>query len=585
MYIFINFGIFSTQNTFKKKNLMFVRYLFLFLFFFLQANAQKEVPKDYFKQPMEIPMVLSGTFGEFRSNHFHAGIDIKTQGREGVEVRASAAGYISRIRVNAYGYGKVIYISHPNGYQTVYAHLKKFAPKIEKFIKDLQYKQESYEIQLFPKPEDFPVEELELIGYSGNTGSSGGPHLHFEVRDEYSRPMNPFLFGLDEAKDTTSPTLRSVFAYTASPNAHVNFKQGRTKLKIVKQSDGNYKVPQIVAAGDIYFGVEAYDRLDYAFNKNGYYEVHSDLNGNDIFRSTFDRFSYDETRFLNRMIDYSYYLEHKRRIQQLKSYRYNKLEINNLDINNGIISIEDSLDFKYTLKVKDFHGNSTTVQIPIKYSREKLIEKDSVVETPYFVKTSNAFAIEKDLVDIYIPKNALYEDMYLDIDIKGDTIRLHDYRVPIHKSITLGFDVSNYKAEDKQQLFIGRQMPWGKIYYMDTKKKENRFTAKTTEFGKFILAKDTEPPTIKPVNFRDKQWLSKFRYLKVEIDDKVTGIDSYRATVNGKFILMEYDYKKKTLTHDFNDGVVTDSENNFKLVVTDKVGNTTIFESKFFRKN
>lgn len=549
-------------------------------------RGQESVPKDYFKLPMKIPMVLSGTFGEFRSNHFHAGIDIKTQGREGIEIKASAEGYISRIKVSTYGYGKVLYITHPNGYQTVYAHLKKFAPKIEKFVKEKQYRNEKYEIQFFPKPEDFPVEQLELIGYSGNTGSSGGPHLHFEIRDQLSRPMNPFLFGLDHAKDTKRPTIRNVYAYTASPNAHINFKQGRTKLKLVKQSNGNFKVPEIKAAGQVFFGVEAYDQLDYAFNKNGYYEVFGNLNGSQLFRSTFNRFSYDETRFLNRMIDFSYYLERKKRIHKLKSYSYNKLDINNIDINNGIISIEDSLDFNYTLKVKDFNGNSTSVQIPIKYSREKSIERDtSVVETPYFVKTENAFALDKDLIDIYIPKNALYQDMYLDIDIKGDTIALHDYRVPVHKSITLGFDVSAYADEDKEQLYIGRLMPWGKIYYLSTKKKANRFTAKTTEFGKFILAKDTEKPTIKPINFRNKQWLSKFRYLKVRIDDKITGIDSYRATVNGKFILMEYDYKKKTLTYDFNDDVLTETENNFKLVVTDKVGNTAIFESKFFRKN
>ncbi len=537
-------------------------------------RGQESIPKDYFKMPMKIPMVLSGTFGEFRTNHFHAGIDIKTQGREGIEVKASASGYISRIRVNTYGYGKVLYITHPNGYQTVYAHLKKFAPEIEKFVKAKQYQNEKYEVQFFPKPEDFPVEQLELIGYSGNSGSSGGPHLHFEIRDELSRPMNPFLFGLDNAKDTTSPTIRNVYAYTASPNAHINFKQGRTKLKLVKQSNGNFKVPEIKAAGKLFFGVEAYDRLDYAFNKNGYYEVFGDLNGSQLFQSTFNRFSYDETRFLNRMIDFSYYLESKKRIHKLKSYGYNRLEINKRDINNGIITIED------------FNGNSTSVQIPIKYSREKSIERDtSVVETPYFVKTENAFALDKDLIDIYIPKNALYKDMYLDIDIKGDTIDLHDYRVPVHKSITLGFDVSAYQDEDKEQLYIGRLMPWGKIYYLNTKKKENRFTAKTTEFGKFILAKDTEKPTIKPLNFRNKQWLTKFRYLKLRIDDETTGIDSFRATVNGKFILMEYDYKKKTLTHDFNDGIVTETENNFKLVVTDKVGNTTIFESKFFRKN
>ena len=558
---------------------------FLFLIAFACVRAQHNVPKDYFKPPLDIPMILSGTFGEFRSNHFHAGIDIKTQGVEGLEVKASAAGYISRIRITHYGYGKVIYITHPNGYQTVYAHLKKFAPKIEKYIKAQQYKTEKYEVQLFPKPEDFPIEALELIGFSGNTGSSGGPHLHFEIRDSQSRPMNPFLFGLDKAKDTRPPTLRNVYAYTASKEAHVNNKQGKVKLNLNALPNGNFKAAEISASGQIFFGVDAYDRLDEAWNKNGYYCATAEVNGSPFFTSTFNRFSYDETRYMNRMIDYSFRLKTKKWIHKLVSYEFSPLEINTLKINNGILNVADSLSFNYNLKILDFKGNATTVQIPIKHAQGVNIKKDSIIKTPYYLKTDNAFALDQDLIDVYIPKHALYEDTYLDIKINGDTLHLHDYRVPVQKSISLGFDVSAYDAEDKNHLFIGKQLPWGKIYYLKTTKKADRFTASTKEFGKFILAKDEEPPTIKPVNFRTNQWISALKYLKLSIDDELTGIDSYRASVNGQFVLMEYDHKKKTLTHDFSDGVVKDTENNFKLVVTDKVGNTAIFETKFFRKN
>ena len=562
-----------------------MRLLLLFGFMYSVAIAQQTVPKDYFKPPLDIPMVLTGTFGEFRSNHFHAGIDIKTQGVEGLEVKASAKGYISRIRVSEYGYGKAVYISHPNGYQTVYAHLKKFAPGIEKFVKAQQYKSEKYDIQFFPKPEDFPIDDMELIGYSGNTGSSGGPHLHFEIRDSQSRPMNPFLFGLDKAADSRPPTIRNVFAYTLTENAHVDNKQGKIKLKLNKLPNGDLKATEITASGDIFFGVEAYDRLDDAWNKNGYYCATVELNGRPFFTSTFDRFSYDESRYMNRMVDYRHRLETKKWIQKLKSYDYNSLEINNLTTNKGIINVSDNLSYNYDLKLLDFKGNTRSVQIPIKHVEGVEIEKDTVVKTPFFVKTDNAFAYDKDLVDVYIPKQALYEDMYLDIQINGDTINLHDYRVPVHKSITIGFDVSAYKDQDKAQMFIGKQVPWGDIYHVSTIKKTNRFTAKVSEFGKYILARDEDPPTIKPLNFRNNQWISNLNELKVKIDDDLTGVDSYRATVNGKFILMEYDPKKNILTHDFSDGVVRDTENNFKLVVTDKVGNTAIFENKFYRKN
>lgn len=547
--------------------------------------SQDELPKNYFQSPLDVPLVISGTFGELRSNHFHAGIDIKTQGVEGLKVRASAGGYISRIKIQRFGYGKALYITHPNGYQTVYAHLKKFAPEIEKYVKANQYRLEKYEIQLFPEKEKLPVKAKEIIAFSGNSGSSQGAHLHFEIRDNQSRPMNPFLFGFDDVVDTRPPQIRSIYAFTASEDAHINFKKGRVKLKPIQTQDGHWRVPEINASGDIFFGIEGYDRLDYAFNKNGYYEVEAKLNGIPFFTTTFNRFSFSESRYINRLIDYGYHQEFKRRIHKLRSYNYRRLSVNHLQTNNGILKIDDTINYKYELRVKDFKGNTTDIHIPVSYKAFQHNIKDSIVKTKYFVKHENAFAIDKGLIDVYIPKHSFYEDQYLNIDIDGESIKLHDYRTPVHKGITIGFDVSGYNDKDKQQLFIARKMPWGDLYYVNTTKKKNRFTAGVKKFGEYILAKDTVPPTIKPLNFRDKQWLSRFRYLKLKIDDEETGIDSYRATINGKFVLMEYDYKTKTLVYDFNDDIIDETENNFKLIVTDQVGNTAIFETKFFRKN
>ncbi|MFO7721109.1 MAG: M23 family metallopeptidase, partial [Gillisia sp.] len=188
---------------------------FLIIFFTLTAfivQAQAPFPADYFTSPLDVDLVLSGTFGELRSNHFHSGLDIKTQQREGLNVLASAEGYVSRINVQHYGYGKALYIQHPNGYTTVYGHLKKFSPAIEAYIKKQQYAKETYEIELFPTASELKVENGELVAFSGNTGGSGGPHLHFEIRDGQQRPMNPKLFGVN-VKDNQAPVINSLYVY------------------------------------------------------------------------------------------------------------------------------------------------------------------------------------------------------------------------------------------------------------------------------------------------------------------------------------------------------------------------------------
>ncbi|MCB0432591.1 MAG: M23 family metallopeptidase, partial [Mangrovimonas sp.] len=192
--------------------------------------AQTNYPQDYFIDPLDINLVLAGTFAELRANHFHSGLDIKTQQREGLKVYACADGFVSRIKISHGGYGKALYITHPNGYTTVYAHLQKFAPKIEAYIKEHQYGQESYEIEVFPGAVELLVKQGDVVAYSGNSGGSEGPHLHFEIRDNEERPINPMLFGID-IKDTTKPIIKEVYAYPISDDAHINQTNEMCKLR------------------------------------------------------------------------------------------------------------------------------------------------------------------------------------------------------------------------------------------------------------------------------------------------------------------------------------------------------------------
>ena len=546
--------------------------------------AQNPYPQDYFRNPLDVTLVLSGTFAELRSNHFHSGLDIKTQQREGLKVYTAAAGYISRIKISHWGYGKALYITHPNGYTTVYAHLQKFAPKIEAYIKKLQYEKESYEIEVFPKITELLVDTDEVIAYSGNTGGSGGPHLHFEIRDNKERPINPMLFGID-VKDSKQPMILGLYAYTIGQDSHVNNINGKTKLRIMPANDGDYKAETIDAYGKIGFGVVTYDQQDLAANKNGVSNIQAFYNGNKNFEIDFKRFSFSETKHLNRLIDYAHFKEEKSRIQKLFVEKNNPLSMYNNVVDDGYIITEDSTASVYKLRVSDYKGNDTWVTIPISGKKSNTIKREPRKSTQHFIYANQSNVLEKDNISVYIPSNTFYDDFFIDFNAKNDTLTLHESTVPAQKNFTISFDISRYQEKDKDKLFIARKIGYKDfVTYSSTKRKGNILSSSTKTLGTYTLSTDVDSPKIRPLNFQDGKWLSKYRYLKMKITDDVSGIKNYRTTINGKWILMEYDYKKNSLIYDFNDNIISETKNNLKIIVTDNVGNSSTFEATFFRK-
>lgn len=553
------------------------------LFFSILASAQQDVPQDYFSNPLEIPLILSGNFGELRSNHFHSGLDIKTQQKEGAVILAPADGYVTRIKVSHYGYGKALYIQHPNGYTTVYAHLQRYANDIQDYVKEKQYEKETFEFEDFPENRLLSVKKGEIIGYTGNSGSSGGPHLHFEIRDAASRPMNPMLFGI-EIPDTKVPLVNSVFVYPISDSAYANNNKNRSKLRLIKQKDGNYTTEKVTALGKIGFGVSTYDQQNGASNKNGAYQIKTSLNGSEKFKVLFDKFSFAETRYLNRFMDYEYFETNKSRVQKLFRQENNPLSVIVNEDDNGYVTIEDGFSSDYTIEITDYKGNTMRITIPIEGKVEENPEPKETKETDHYVYHKQGTAITKGKFDIYIPSESLYENTYLNIEAKGDTLSFHEDIIPIHKNITISVDASNYEAKDLSKLYIGRLNYRGQPYYNNTSRNGTKLTTRVRTFGEYTLAIDETPPTVKAVNFDDGKWISSNKTLEIKIEDDLSGISSYRATVNGKYILTEYNYKTDVLTYDFDDDVVKDTENNLKLIVVDNVGNSTTFEATFFRK-
>ncbi|NNF74622.1 MAG: M23 family metallopeptidase [Flavobacteriaceae bacterium] len=557
--------------------------LFFFSLCSLGLFAQSPYPQDYFRKPLDIPLVLSGTFAELRSNHFHSGLDIKTQQREGLKVITSAPGYVSRIKISHYGYGKALYITHPNGYTSVYAHLQKFSPKIEAYVKANQYNQESFTIELFPAAEALSLEKDEVVAFSGNTGGSGGPHLHFEIRDKAERPMNPMLFGID-VKDTRRPMVLRAFAYPVDDKAHVNHATELNELRLIPMSNGEYRVEDIKAYGKIGFGVVSYDQQDMAPNKNGLSRIESFFNGNKSLIIDFKRFSFDETKHLNRLVDYKFWKTNKSRIQKLFIEPNNPLSLYQFADNNGYVNIADSTASVYKVKITDYKNNETWLTIPITGVMSSDVKTKDIKATDHFIYAEQSNLLEQGNVTVSFPKNTFYDDFFIDFSVANDTLQLHEPLIPAQKNFYISFDISHYKSEEKNKLYVASVSKYGKLYYVNSQRKGDVLTGRTKSLGTFTLAIDSIGPSIKPVNFQDGKWLSKYRYLKVKIEDKESDIKSYRATINGKWILMEYDYKKDTLIYDFNDDVVQDTKNNLKIIVTDNVGNSSTFEAIFYRK-
>jgi murein DD-endopeptidase MepM/ murein hydrolase activator NlpD len=556
----------------------------LTLFYGVSSFSQHKYPQNYFQNPLDIPLILAGTFGELRSNHFHSGIDIKTQKREGLKVFAVADGYVSRIKIRHWGFGKALYVTHPNGYTTVYAHLKKFSPEIEAYIKKQQYAKESYEIQLFLGENTLKVKKGGIIAFSGNTGGSSGAHLHFEIRStKTEKTINPMLFGI-HVNDSVKPVIASAYVYPIGKNALVNQFHKKQKIQFTRLKNGDLKSDKVIASGDIGIGVKSFDRLDAAMNKNGLYKLELFVNNQKVYQHTLESFSFSESKYINLLIDYPHKYRHRERIQKCFVVPNNRLSIYDELVNKGIISIEDGMNYTIKVIASDLEGNTTKLIIPIVGKLQKEIPTKADKETSHHFKRVEFNSIKKGNISLSIPKYSFYEDTNIDFSYTNGIVKIHNPSVPLHKSFNLTFYISKYPVKERHQLFIARLSKKGHPKYVYTKRKDGKLYINTKTFGNYKLASDTKKPTITPKNFKDEQWLSNYRYLKVRIKDDLSGIKKYRATIDGKWILMEYEPKTGMLIFDFNDRKFRTAKHTLKIVVSDNVKNTKTYIATFYRK-
>ena len=541
-------------------------------------HAQTKYPTNYFSNPLEIPLILNGNFGESRSNHFHSGIDIKTQLKEGLKVFSVAKGNISRIKIAHGGFGKAIYVSHPNGYTTVYAHLKKFNNSIEEFVKKIQYKKQSYEVDLYLNTSDLKVFNNEVIGFSGNTGSSSGPHLHFETRKTVNqKALNPLLFGI-EIKDTRRPVVNSLYMYKKLKSGSISLPY---KVVLNKINDSTFATKKIKVNGLVSFGLSGFDRQDLAKNKNGIYEISTFLNENLINSMKFDSFFFEESIKINSLIDYPFFVENRKRILKLFLEDENDLSIYSTK-NKGFVDVKQKTELLFKIVAKDIKGNSISINVPLDYENMVKATLTNSQGVSYSKKIENI--IENDFEfknsHVNIPKNTFLKNRKIKIEHPNDTLKIINPYIPLYKNIKIKFKNPN---NNKGNYLAVKDYNNKELFASSKLNPLNYFELKTKKFGLYFIKNDSLSPEISPLNFKNGDWVSNKKYLKFKILDKQSGIKKYKGKINGKWMLFEYEYKKNLISYEFDSFYLSKSKNEVEIELEDMVGNTLIKTFTFYR--
>lgn len=550
----------------------------LFTAYFLLLNAysfSQEYRNSGFVKPMNLPFNLAGSFGEPRPDHFHSGIDIKTNGVEGQPVFAIGDGYISRIRVSPYGYGKAIYITHTNGFTSVYGHLSTFYGAIEKYIHAQHYAQKKSELDLTLDATIFPVKQNDMIAFSGNTGGSTAPHLHFEIRNtKTEHALNPLDFYPKEFYvDTIPPNIDAVFIC----GYNTSFYNNSSCIVKYRIPDTIYKNLLFIDAeqDNFFIKVDGFDKQDSSTSKNGIYKITLHNNTNKIwFEYTINEIDFDKTRMCNAFVDYYAMTHNIGYYYNCFKFPKNTLTIFNNVVNNGVLNLDDILNDTIYIDCFDYNFNKTTIKI--KFIKT---EKRNKFDRFYPEDTLSLNNTAPELFNIQLDESMFYDNVKLHVNyIKKEKSDLSDKavidvlrRIPLHKPAKIEFKSSVKK--NKNKIVIVRQDDKGKETALKTTFDKAKFYAETKELGTFYLKHDTTKPAVEILNLNSE-------FITIKIADNLSGINTYNGYVDNKWVNFYYDAKNDLLQYHF-DEYCTKGEHILKVIVTDKVGNKNIVQHKF----
>ncbi len=565
---------------------------FLIILFLTVTSIDVLPQENYYTNPVKIPIFLSGSFAELRSNHFHSGIDIKTQRKIGFPVHSVAEGFISRIVVSPTGFGKALYIDHPNGTTSVYAHLDNFREDIKKYIKNLQYEKKTFRIDVKVPENQFKVKQDEIIATTGNSGSSGGPHLHFEIRDTQSEePLNPLQFNF-AVKDNIAPQLYSIMLVPMNDFSHVDFNPEK-KIYPVININGKYQLKEktvVPVYGNIGIAIQANDFFDGSENRCGIYSLKLWFDGELYYSHQMDRFSFEETRYINSFIDYGEYVTSRRRFQKTWIEPGNRLSIYSSTQRGGNLKMTDGNFHPVKIELKDLNGNTSVLEFTL-VSRYMEIQRLEPQFASYLRYDRHNEFIDDDIA-LEFPENVLYNDLmfnYKKIPHSNPFLSaihiIHDETTPLHDNVLLSVKTETFnKKYHEKSLLVKVDTLTGKFTSAGGSYENGWVTGHIRSFGNYAVAVDTIPPVVIPLSLGSNGELTESSRIRFRITDELSGIKDYEAMLDGKWALFEYDAKINTITHNFDrERFEFGKRHTLILTVTDFKNNKTIYEASFWK--
>lgn len=563
-------------NMLKKKTIIFL----LICGCISSSYAQKL--RDYtqysFRSPLNIPLVLAGNFGELRSNHFHTGIDIKTNGRTGYNIYAVEDGYVSRIKIRPWGYGHALYITHPNGITSVYGHLKKFAEKIHIIARTQQRKKKHFSIDYYPAKGALTVKKGEIIAKSGNTGSSAGPHLHFELRDtKTEHPLNPLLFHCD-IKDTRPPLITRLKVYALTKEGYM--VPNKNKYYRVYERNGSYSILNntvtIPAAytseeGGIGFAFDTFDKLNEANNPCGVDQLFLIIDGDTIYSQDKSYLDFRTNRYVNSHTDYKEFQAHRYYYEKTFKTKNDPLPIYRNLKKNGIFKAQPGANYLVQFISKDVYGNTSTLNFKLIVEKGEKIQQQSLYSGKKLLYPDSAFLSYDSTHYIFFPPGSIYEPTPLILKTAFNSIQFGNPDIPLQSSFKIMLPLPNLGYDKKY--YIQRKNERNQSYSEGGVVKKGWITTRVKEFGLFSVQIDTISPTIHNRNFRNKEIVNNHT-LSWSINEKESGLKNYALFIDNKWFLLQYAPKRRR--YYFSLPKAIKGKKTVVIHATDNCGNTAI---------